>query len=79
MMDERDRHEAPRDPARSIKSLLLVAIGILAIIFFVMNDQSVEVSFIFTTVDTPLVWALLISLILGFLAGWLVNSFGRRR
>ncbi len=42
---------------------------ILAAIFILQNSQEVEVKFFFSTVQTPLIFALLLALGLGFLIG----------
>ena len=53
------------------KVRLYIAIGavILAAIFILQNSQEVEVKFFFSTVQTPLIFALLLALGLGFLIG----------
>lgn len=78
MMEERQQQPRQPDTARVVKIILLAAVLVLALLFVLQNDQSVEVSFVFTTVDVALVWALLIALALGFVAGWLTKSFRTR-
>lgn len=53
------------------KVRLYVAIGaiILAAIFILQNSQEVEVQFFFSTVQTQLIFALLLALGLGFVIG----------
>jgi uncharacterized integral membrane protein len=49
------------------------AFGIAALvlaIFVIQNSQSVSVEFLFTTIDTPLIFALLFAGALGALIGW---------
>jgi uncharacterized integral membrane protein len=77
-MEDPEERRQERDNARTIKSVLLLAIAVVALLFVIKNDNSVEVSFVFTTVDIPLVWALLAALALGFVAGWLTKSFRGR-
>ncbi len=77
-MEEPERRQERRSTGRTIRSILLAAIGILALVFVIQNDNEVEVSFVFTRVDVALVWALLAALALGFAAGWLTKSFRDR-
>ena len=56
---------------------LYIAIGavVLAAIFILQNSQEVKVDFIFTTTETPLVFALLFAAILGFIIGLALPRF----
>jgi uncharacterized integral membrane protein len=60
---------------------LYIAIGaiILAAIFILQNSQEVSVDFIFTTTETPLVFALLFAAILGFIIGLALPRFRQPR
>ncbi|HSI79950.1 MAG TPA: LapA family protein [Solirubrobacterales bacterium] len=51
--------------------IAVVAVIVLAI-FVIQNSQRVEVDFLFTTTETPLVFALLIAGVLGAVIGWAV-------
>jgi uncharacterized integral membrane protein len=77
-MEDPEEQRQQRDTARTIKSVALLAVAVIALLFVIMNDNKVEVSFVFTTVDVPLVWALLAALALGFVGGWLTKSFRSR-
>ena len=79
MMQEEERSEERRDSSRTLRTVVLVAIAIVAVVFVIKNDQSVDIDYIFGTVDIPLVWGLLATLLLGFVAGWLLRSFRRGR
>lgn len=51
------------------------AIGTAVVLLFILiaqNAQSVELNFLFASVHTPLIFALLIATVLGALIGWLV-------
>jgi uncharacterized integral membrane protein len=66
----------PGEPQPQVKrtSWRTWALGIavlLAIIFIAQNAQKVKVDFLFVHTTTPLIFALLISGILGALIGWL--------
>jgi uncharacterized integral membrane protein len=68
-MAEKPR-EAGRREGMGMRQWLFVAAGILLVLFFVLNFQSVEVSLIVATVDMPLIVALGIAALLGALVGW---------
>lgn len=50
---------------------------LLLIIFVAQNSQKVQVDFLFTQTDTPLVFALIIAGVLGALIGWLAPRVRR--
>jgi uncharacterized integral membrane protein len=79
MVEERDQRVQERDAARTAKWIALLVVAIVAIVFIVKNDQSVDIDYLFGTVDVPLVWGLLAALLLGFIAGWLTRSFRHGR
>lgn len=60
---------------------LYLSIGaiIVAAIFILQNSQEVSVDFIFTTTETPLVFALLFAAILGFVIGLGLPRFRQPR
>jgi uncharacterized integral membrane protein len=60
----------PRREGRGWRFYLLVAAGILLAIFVIQNSQSVKVEFLFTSTDTPLIFALLVAGALGAIIGW---------
>jgi uncharacterized integral membrane protein len=57
---------------------LLVALVVL-IVFVIQNAQEVKVDFLFTTTETPLIFALAIAGALGALIGWLTPRVRRHR
>lgn len=61
------------------KGWLLIVSAVLLIVFFAINSQKVEVHFLVTTVDLPLIVALLIAALLGSLVGWAVPRIRRSR
>lgn len=79
MMDEHDRTGPDRDSSRTVKWVVLLVVAIVALVFILKNDGSVDLDYIFGTVDIPLIWGLLAALLLGFIAGWLTSSFRRGR
>jgi uncharacterized integral membrane protein len=54
-----------------------IAVVIVAAIFIIQNSQEVKVDFIFTTTETPLVFALLFAMLLGFIIGLALPRFRR--
>ena len=71
----------PRKEGRGWRFYVLVAAAILLLIFVIQNSQEVEVKFLFTSTNTPLIFALLIAGALGALIGWAWPHVrrGRRR
>lgn len=58
---------------------LLIGGGLLLVLFMALNSQKVKVHFIVTTVEMPLIFALLIAAILGALVGWAAPRLRRSR
>jgi uncharacterized integral membrane protein len=54
----------------------IVAI-VVALIFIFQNSQKVDVKFFFSTTNTPLIFALLLAAILGFIIGLALPRFRR--
>jgi uncharacterized integral membrane protein len=52
--------------------------AVLLLVFIVQNASTVEIDFVFGTVETRLVWALLLSAGLGLVIGLLVPRLRRR-
>jgi uncharacterized integral membrane protein len=60
----------PRREGRGWRFYALIIAGVLLAIFVIQNAQKVEVDFLFTSTDTPLIFALLIAGALGAVIGW---------
>jgi uncharacterized integral membrane protein len=60
----------PRKEGRGWKFYVVVAALVLLAIFVIQNSQSVPVEFLFTTIDTPLFFALIVAGALGAVIGW---------
>lgn len=56
---------------------LLVVCGVLLVLFFVLNLQEVKVHLLVATVHMPLIIALAIAAVLGWLLGWAVPRLRR--
>ena len=54
---------------RGARFYVTVALIVLAAIFILQNTQKVKVEFFFSTTDIPLIFALLLAALLGFLIG----------
>lgn len=51
---------------------VLVVVALLLVTFIFRNTRQVRVSFIFFSTTSSLIWVIISSLILGFIAGWLL-------
>ena len=60
----------PRREGRGWRFYLLAAAAVILLVFVIQNSQSVEVEFLFTSTDTPLIFALLAAGALGAVIGW---------
>lgn len=67
-----------RSEGRSPRFYAGVVIAALTLIFVLMNSQEVEVKFFFATTTLPLVFALALAVVLGFLLGLLVPRIRNR-
>jgi uncharacterized integral membrane protein len=74
---EPDPHQR-RDEGTNWRRWALLAAAVVLIVFVIQNSQAVSVDFLFTTTDTPLIFALLIAGVLGALIGWLAPRVRRR-
>lgn len=70
-LDERQRRQL-------IRVGVLVVVGIILVAFIFRNTREVKVSFVFFTTTSSLIWVIVSSLVLGFLAGWLLPAQIRR-
>ena len=57
------------------KAVSLIILLILLVIFSIQNTQAVDVKFLFWKSSTSAVLTILMSFIIGFLAGWLTGRF----
>ncbi len=53
-------------------------IGVILIVFILLNSQEVEIDFIVGTATAPLIFALAIAGLLGLAVGWLAPRLRRR-
>ena len=70
----------PRTPAkkqRGARFWILVATIVIAAVFILQNSQKVEVKFFFSTTTIPLIFALLLAAVLGFIIGLALPRFRR--
>jgi uncharacterized integral membrane protein len=61
-----------------ILAALLLVFGYL-FAFAVMNDERIDVDFVVGTTTTSVIWTILLSLVLGLVAGVLLSQLYRRR
>lgn len=52
-------------------------LGVILIVFILLNSQEVEINFIVGTATAPLIFALAIAALLGFAVGWLAPRVRR--
>jgi uncharacterized integral membrane protein len=69
-----ERSPTPRKQ-RGARFYIMVAAVVLAAIFILQNSQQVKVKFFFATTHTPLIFALLLATILGFVIGLALPRF----
>jgi uncharacterized integral membrane protein len=60
------------------RTYIVIAAAVLAIIFIFQNSQKVEVKFFFSETQTPLIFALLFAVLLGFVIGIALPRLRRR-
>jgi uncharacterized integral membrane protein len=71
--------EPPRSfKGRSVRFWITLAAFVLSAIFIFQNSQEVEVKFFFSTTNTPLIFALLLAAVLGFIVGLGLPRIRRR-
>ena len=70
MADRDNREGAPRQEGRGWRIYVLVIAIVVLVIFVAQNSQKVNVDFLFSETQTPLILALLIAGGLGALIGW---------
>ena len=57
----------------------LLVVGAYLVAFVVKNDDEIKVDFVLGSTRTSLIWAILLSLALGLVAGLLLSQLYRRR
>jgi uncharacterized integral membrane protein len=70
---------AGRTAGRTLALALLLFVTVVLVLFVVFNNQTVQVSLVFTDVQAPLVLALIIAAGLGGLLVWLAGLVVRAR
>ncbi|MFP5369705.1 MAG: lipopolysaccharide assembly protein LapA domain-containing protein [Actinomycetes bacterium] len=71
--------QAGKTIGRTLALALLVFVTVVLVLFVVFNDQTVEISLVFTDVQAPLVIALLVAAVLGGLVVALASLLRRAR
>ena len=70
---------AGRTAGRTLALALLLFVTVVLVLFVVFNNQTVQISLVFTDVQAPLVLALVIAAVLGGLLVWLAGLVLRAR
>lgn len=68
-----------RDGEIPWKIVLWVAVAAYAFVFLLMNSEKQDVSFVFFSVRTRLIWLILLSMALGAVLARLIPHWWRRR
>ena len=68
-----------RDTARTLKTVGYVVLAVIVTIFLLRNAQSVEVDFVFASLEVPLFLVLLAALLLGAVLALGISGLRRRR
>jgi uncharacterized integral membrane protein len=68
---------APSGGGRGTRFWIGIAAAVIGGIFLIQNAQSVKVDFLFSSTETPLIFALLIAGLLGFVIGLALPRFRR--
>jgi uncharacterized integral membrane protein len=63
---------------RGARFYVLVAVIVVTAVFILQNTQKVQVKFFFSTTSLPLIFALLLAAVLGFIIGLALPRFRRR-
>jgi uncharacterized integral membrane protein len=69
---------APRSEGRGARFWLMVVLIVLGVVFVAVNFQKVKIDFVVGDTEAPLVIALLISGVIGFLIGLVLPRFRDR-
>jgi uncharacterized integral membrane protein len=62
-----------------IRAAIAIVVLVVLLVFVFQNAGEVEIQFIFGSLQTRLVWALLLAAGLGFVLGWLLPRLRQRR
>ena len=64
-------------PAHPWRRWAFAVLGVILIVFILLNSQEVEIDFIVGNATAPLIFALAIAGLLGFAVGWLAPRLRR--
>ena len=67
----------PRTSRRGARFYIWVAVIVITAVFIIQNSQKVDVKFLFSTTNIPLIFALLLAAVLGFVIGLALPRFRR--
>ena len=75
------RGDRPETTSREIpwKLVAWIALAVYAVVFLLLNDERQDVSFVFFTVRTRLIWLILLSMALGAALAMVVPRWWRSR
>ena len=79
MADERQLEPSRDEGIPRWKLVLWGAVAVYAVAFLLLNSSKQEVSFVFFSVNTRLIWLILLSMVLGAVLGRIVPRWWRSR
>ena len=62
-----------------VKFIFGIIIGVLVIVFIILNIETVDINFYFWTITVNRAIMALIIFLAGGISGWLIGGIGRRR
>jgi len=68
-----------RSGMKKVKIILIVIISVLALIVFLQNTEAVQTRFLFMSVTMPRALLLLLTFLMGFIAGLITTSIILRK
>jgi uncharacterized integral membrane protein len=72
-----DELQRPASHGRGARFYIWVAAIVVTGVFILQNSQKVDVKFLFSTTNIPLIFALLLAAVLGFIIGLALPRFRR--
>ena len=64
--------------ARVVKTLVVLALAIVLIVFILTNSQAVDVNFVFVKRKPPLIWVMFGCAVLGGILGYIIGRPGKQ-
>jgi uncharacterized integral membrane protein len=72
-----DELQSRASHGRGARFYIWLAVIVITAVFIIQNSQHVDVKFLFSTTNIPLIFALLLAAVLGFIIGLALPRFRR--